>query len=267
MWHGVFFRMRLYNRYQSGVVAREPARRAQLALGGERRRPSRETMSVWDDDEEKYDLSRKGKSDEPSDFDRAMMMKSSEDEPAGPSSEPSWAAAYKAAEAEKKKRKPTRLSGTVITWNKGFGFIKVPGQADLYVHQRNIEKKGFRSLLEGEPVEFVMAKMADGKLEALNVTGPGGVEPQGQPTPAEREEMEEEEEERARAKAVALAKMEAERPKKPATAFVPRTVKRPAPKSTARPAVKKPAPSAPAPADGLASAAPAAAPAAPETAD
>ena len=57
-------------------------------------------MSVWDDDEEKYDLSRKGKSDEPSDFDRAMMMKSSEDEPAGPSSEPSWAAAYKAAEAD-----------------------------------------------------------------------------------------------------------------------------------------------------------------------
>ena len=144
-------------------------------------------------------------------------------------------------------------------------FVLAPG--DLYVHQRNIEKKGFRSLLEGEPVEFVMAKMADGKLEALNVTGPGGVEPQGQPTPAEREEMEEEEEERARAKAAALAKMEAERPKKPATAFVPRTVKRPAPKSTARPAVKKPAPSAPAPADGLASAAAAAAPAAPETAD
>ena len=26
-----------------------------------------------------------------------------------------------------------------------------------------------------------MAKMADGKLEALNVTGPGGAEPQGQP--------------------------------------------------------------------------------------
>ena len=254
------------------------------------------------DDDEKYDLSAKRNSDEPSDFDRAMMVQSSTDEPAGPSSEPGWAAAYKAAEADKKRRKPTRLSGTVITWNKGFGFIKVPGQADLYVHQRNVERQGathsrlhlrharpfqpdaplsagFRSLLKGEPVEFVMAKMADGKLEALNVTGPGGAEPQGQPTPAEREEQEEEEEERAKARAAAKAKADAERPKKPVTAFVPRTVKRAAPKSTTRPPFKKPAangaasgpassaPTAPASADGPASAAPAAAEAAPEIAD
>ena len=94
------------------------------------------------DDDDKYDLSTKRKSDEPSDYDRAMLVSSAADEQAGPSSEPSWAAAYKAAEADKKRRKPTRLSGTVITWNKGFGFIKVPGQADLYVHQRNVEREG-----------------------------------------------------------------------------------------------------------------------------
>ena len=46
------------------------------------------------DDDEKYDLSAKRKSDEPSDFDRAMLVQSSA-EPAGPSSEPGWAAAYK----------------------------------------------------------------------------------------------------------------------------------------------------------------------------
>ena len=82
-----------------------------------------------------------------------------------------------------------------------------------------------------------MAKMLDGKLEALNVCGPGGAEPVGQPTPAEREE-EEEEEERARTLKEQQAK--AERPNKPVTAFVPRTVKRSAPKPTARPAVIKP---------------------------
>ena len=99
------------------------------------------TAKMYDDDD-KYDLSAKNKSEELSDYDRAMLVQSSADEPAGPSSEPSWAAKYKAAEADKKKRKPTRLTGTVIKWNKGFGFIKVPGQADLYVHQRNVERQG-----------------------------------------------------------------------------------------------------------------------------
>jgi len=220
-----------------------------------------------EDDDEKYDLFSKRKTGGLSDFDRAMMVQSSaSDEPAS-SSKPSWAAAYEAAEAAKKKRKPTRLSGTVIKWNKGFGFIKVPGQADLYVHQRNVLKKGFRSLLEGEPVEFEMAKMPDGKLEALNVSGPGGAEPAGQPTPAEREEEEEEE----RARALKEQQAQAERPKKPVVAFVPRTVKRAAPKPAARPGVTKPAngsanaPVSTAPASGAASAssAPAAAPAAP----
>jgi len=98
---------------------------------------------------------------------------------------------------------------------------------------------GFRSLLKGEPVEFVMAKMEDGKLEALHVTGPGGAEPKGQPTPAEREEQEEEEEERARALKEQEAK--AGRPKKLVTAFLPRTVKRAAPKPKPRPAATTPA--------------------------
>ena len=98
-----------------------------------------------EDEDAMYDVSTsKRKSDESSDYDRAMMVKSGASDEAS-SSKPSWAAAYEAAEAAKKKqKKTTRLSGTVVTWrtDKGFGFIQVPGQADLYVHQRNVQRKG-----------------------------------------------------------------------------------------------------------------------------
>jgi len=71
----------------------------------------------------------------------------------------------------------SRHSGEVASWNrKGYGFIKREGKGleNLYVHQRSIEGDGFRSLLEGEQVVFSVGKMPDGKLEARQVTGPGG---------------------------------------------------------------------------------------------
>ena len=37
---------------------------------------------------------------------------------------------------------------------KGFGFIQVEGQDDVFVHQSKIHAEGFRSLAEGEAVEF-----------------------------------------------------------------------------------------------------------------
>jgi len=42
---------------------------------------------------------------------------------------------------------------------KGFGFI-VPdaGGADLFVHHSNIEMDGFRSLYDGQPVEYEVAE-------------------------------------------------------------------------------------------------------------
>jgi len=80
-------------------------------------------------------------------------------------------------EAEKK-------SGTVKWFNatKGFGFITPSeGGEDLFVHQTSIVSEGFRSLKDGEVVEFEIEAAADGRTKAVNVTGPSGQAPQGAP--------------------------------------------------------------------------------------
>jgi protein lin-28 len=76
-------------------------------------------------------------------------------------------------------------SGTVKWFDvkKGFGFI-VPddGTDDIFVHQTAIHSEGFRSLAEGEPVEFsTMEDPSNGKTKAQNVTGPMGAFVQGAP--------------------------------------------------------------------------------------
>lgn len=79
-----------------------------------------------------------------------------------------------------------RTSGVVKWFNsqKGFGFITVEGCEDeIFVHQSNINTPGFRSLREGEEVEFDLAEAQDGKKKAFNVTGPGGAPVQGAPSP------------------------------------------------------------------------------------
>mmetsp|Transcript_11596 Transcript_11596/g.22067 ORF Transcript_11596/g.22067 Transcript_11596/m.22067 type:complete len:125 (-) Transcript_11596:337-711(-) len=66
---------------------------------------------------------------------------------------------------------------------KGFGFI-VPddGSKDVFVHQTAIQKEGFRSLADGEPVQYeVEVDERTGKSKAISVTGPGGVDVQGAP--------------------------------------------------------------------------------------
>ena len=55
---------------------------------------------------------------------------------------------------------------------KGFGFINIDGEdgPDIFVHQTDIYARGFRSLSEGEPVEFMVSKDArSGKLKAIEV--------------------------------------------------------------------------------------------------
>jgi CspA family cold shock protein len=50
-----------------------------------------------------------------------------------------------------------RLTGTVKWFNddKGFGFItRDDGEKDVFVHHSAIQSDGFRSLAEGERVEF-----------------------------------------------------------------------------------------------------------------
>lgn len=59
---------------------------------------------------------------------------------------------------------------------KGFGFITPDtGGDDLFVHQTAIHAEGFRSLEEGEKVEYDREMNHEkGKAKAVNVTGPGG---------------------------------------------------------------------------------------------
>ncbi|KAL0365651.1 UNVERIFIED_CONTAM: Glycine-rich protein 2 [Sesamum angustifolium] len=72
--------------------------------------------------------------------------------------------------------------GTVkwFSHEKGFGFITPEdGSDDLFVHQSAIKSEGFRSLGDGEAVEYVVEYGSDGRAKAANVTGPDGASVQG----------------------------------------------------------------------------------------
>lgn len=65
---------------------------------------------------------------------------------------------------------------------KGFGFITPEdGSDDIFVHQSVIHAEGFRSLGEGEPVEFTIVTDMKGRVKADRVTGPMGSFVQGAP--------------------------------------------------------------------------------------
>merc|ERR1711934_601442 len=58
---------------------------------------------------------------------------------------------------------------------KGFGFITPEsGGPDVFVHQTEIHSPGFRSLADGEEVEFKLVSQDDGRYRASDVTGPEG---------------------------------------------------------------------------------------------
>jgi CspA family cold shock protein len=64
-----------------------------------------------------------------------------------------------------------RLSGTVKWFNnaKGFGFISHSEEHDVFVHFRSIRGEGYRTLDEGQIVEFNLINGPKG-LQAEDVT-------------------------------------------------------------------------------------------------
>lgn len=65
---------------------------------------------------------------------------------------------------------------------KGFGFLVPEDESgDVFVHHTAIHGEGFRSLMDGEPVEFQVYMDDNGRKSAQNVTGPDGAYVQGRP--------------------------------------------------------------------------------------
>ena len=57
------------------------------------------------------------------------------------------------------------MAGGQVKWfdtKKGYGFIVGPEGKDVFVHYSSIEGDGFRSLKEGEPVEYELIETAKG---------------------------------------------------------------------------------------------------------
>ena len=73
-----------------------------------------------------------------------------------------------------------RLTGTVKWFNdaKGFGFISREGGPDVFVHFSAIQSSGFKTLAEGDQVEFEIEQGQKGP-QAANVTKIGGAAAQG----------------------------------------------------------------------------------------
>lgn len=79
----------------------------------------------------------------------------------------------------------SRMNGTVKWFDakKGFGFILSPDGKDVFVHFSSIESDGFKSLKDGEPVEYELVEGAKG-LSAKNVRRSPEAAVDGTTTPA-----------------------------------------------------------------------------------
>ena len=64
-----------------------------------------------------------------------------------------------------------RIRGTVKWFNdaKGFGFLAREGGPDVFIHYSAIQGEGFKSLAEGDQVEFEITQGPKGP-QASNVT-------------------------------------------------------------------------------------------------
>ena len=69
------------------------------------------------------------------------------------------------------KERHVMAQGTVKWFNpdKGYGFISREDGDDLFVHYSEIQMDGFKTLDEGQAVEFDITTGQNGKLQASNV--------------------------------------------------------------------------------------------------
>mmetsp|Transcript_25474 Transcript_25474/g.46077 ORF Transcript_25474/g.46077 Transcript_25474/m.46077 type:complete len:120 (-) Transcript_25474:206-565(-) len=92
---------------------------------------------------------------------------------------------FRASTSLRMSEEAAATTGTVKWFNteKGFGFITpdVDGD-DVFVHQTAIHSEGFRSLADGESVEYTTeVDPNSGKTKASFVSGPGGEFVKGAP--------------------------------------------------------------------------------------
>ena len=74
-------------------------------------------------------------------------------------------------EFETRNRKREEMATGTVKWfndAKGYGFISQEGGEDVFVHHTAIQMDGFRTLKEGEKVEFDVVQGPKG-LQAANV--------------------------------------------------------------------------------------------------
>jgi CspA family cold shock protein len=66
---------------------------------------------------------------------------------------------------------PNVTTGTVKWFNseKGYGFIESGQGPDVFVHYSAIQDDGFRTLMEGDKVEFEVGSGRDGRSQAEGV--------------------------------------------------------------------------------------------------
>jgi cold shock protein len=81
-----------------------------------------------------------------------------------------WLRALEKHQIAQEKGKSVKEQGTVKWFNasKGFGFIQRQTGEDVFVHHTAIQAEGYRSLNEGQAVEFEVRKGPKG-LQAENV--------------------------------------------------------------------------------------------------